>query len=144
MQAIIGRAAGLDFTFHRAFDVSRDLAQSLETLIALGVPRVLTSGGHPDVWSGLDALSQLNARAAGRILILPGGGVTPAIIPAIVRRTGVTEIHLSARVGVPSPMEYRRPDIPLGAATVPGAYEQKAASERIIRAAREALLRTAG
>ncbi len=142
LERIVERCAGLDFTFHRAFDVSRDLPESLEALIAHGVPRVLTSGGQPDVSRGLDALSQLNKQAAGRIRILPGGGVTPQLIPEIIRRSGATEIHLSARAAVPSPMAYRRPDIPMGAASVPGEYERKTASEPIIRAAREALLGT--
>ena len=139
LKIIVERAAGLDLTFHRAFDVSRDLAESLEALIALGVPRVLTSGGHPDVRSGLDALTRLAKQAAGRILLLPGGGVTAEFIPEIIRRTGVTEIHLSARVAVPSPMRYRRPDIPMGAACVPGEYERKTASEILIRTAHQAL-----
>jgi len=143
LKIIVERAAGLDLTFHRAFDVSRDLPESLEALIALGVPRVLTSGGHPDVRRGLDSLARLVAQAAGRIRILPGGGVTAEFIPEIVRRTGVTEIHLSARVAVPSPMLYRRPDIPMGAASVPGEYERKIASELIVRAARHALLSSA-
>ena len=138
---LLARAAGLDFTFHRAFDVSRDLAESLELLIALGVPRVLTSGGHPDVQRGLAALTDLARQAAGRIRLLPGGGVTPELIPEILRRTGVSEVHLSARVALPSPMQYRRPDIPMGAATVPAEYERKTASEAIIRAARAASTR---
>lgn len=140
MECMVARAAGLDFTFHRAFDVSRDLEQSLETLIALGVPRVLTSGGQPDVRRGLDSLTLLAKQAAGRIRILPGGGVTPEIIPEIVRRTGLREIHLSAREALPSPMRHRRPDIPMGAASVPGEYERKTASVPIIRAAYDALV----
>jgi copper homeostasis protein len=138
-KSIVERAKGLDLTFHRAFDVSRDLSESLETLIALGVPRVLTSGGCPDVMAGLDNIANLVKQAAGRISILPGGGVRPELIPEIVRSTGVTEVHLSARSAEESPMQYRRPEIPMGAAKVPGEYERKVASAAIIRAAREAL-----
>ena len=36
---------GLDFTFHRAFDMVRNQRQALDALISCGVPRVLTSGG---------------------------------------------------------------------------------------------------
>ena len=36
---------GLDFTFHRAFDMVRSQRQALDALISCGVPRVLTSGG---------------------------------------------------------------------------------------------------
>lgn len=136
---IVAQAAGLDFTFHRAFDVSRNLPESLEALIGLGVPRVLSSGGEANVRLGLEALSGLAKQAAGRIRILPGGGVTAEGIPEIVRRTGVAEVHLSARVAGPSPMRYRRPDIAMGSASVPGEYERKTASEPIIRAAREAV-----
>lgn len=139
-RAIAERARGLDLTFHRAFDVSRDLSESLETLIALGVPRVLTSGGFPEVMAGLNSLASLVKQAAGRITILPGGGVRPELVTEIIRRTGVTEVHLSARCAEDSPMRHRRPDIPMGAAAVPGEYERKVASAAIIRAAREALV----
>lgn len=138
LEAIVARAGALDITFHRAFDVSRNLSESLETLIACGVPRVLTSGGQPDVMRGLDTLTALVVQAAGRIRILAGGGVKPEFIPEIMSRSGVTEIHLSARVSVPSPMQYRRPEILMGAASVPGEYERRTASESVIRAARNA------
>lgn len=144
LKLIIARASGLDLTFHRAFDVSRDLSEALEALIACGVPRVLTSGGQPHVMDGLDCLTLLAKQAAGRICLLPGGGVKPEFIPEILRRTGVSEVHLSARVAVASPMLYRRPDIPMGAATVPDEYARKTASEKIIRAALQALASMGG
>ena len=43
-----------------------------------------------------DRLRRLNRRARGRIVILPGGGVTPANAAPILARTGCTEIHASA------------------------------------------------
>lgn len=131
-------AAGFDLTFHRAFDVSRDLSRSLETLIELGIPRVLTSGGCADVRSGLPTIAALVRQAAGRIAILPGGGVKPELIPEIVASTNVAEIHLTARATVESPMLHRRLDIRMGAESVPGEYERRFASEEVIRAAIQA------
>jgi copper homeostasis protein len=129
-------AAGLDCTFHRAFDVSRDLSLSLETLIRLGIPRVLTSGGKPGVMEALPILAALVAQAAGRISILPGGGIKAHDVAEVVRTTGVTECHLSARTAIDSPMIHRRPDIPMGALTVPGEYERRIANADLIRLAR--------
>lgn len=141
---LVREAAGLDLTFHRAFDVSRDLHRSLETLIELGIPRVLTSGGLPDVRSGLPTIAALVRQAAGRIVILPGGGVTPDLVPEIVANTGVTEIHLTARTANESPMVYRRPEIRMGADAVPGEYERRVASEDLIRATRQVVVRNSG
>ncbi len=129
-------AAGMDITFHRAFDVTRDPAASLETLISLGIPRVLTSGGRPSVPEGMEVIAALVRQSAGRVGILPGGGIQPAAVAGIVEATGVTECHLSARSPAESGMKYRRPDIPMGALSVPGEYEQKTADVRLIRIAR--------
>ena len=46
---LIAIARPLPVTFHRAFDVSRDPFEALDTLIDLGVDRVLTSGQEPSV-----------------------------------------------------------------------------------------------
>lgn len=135
---LLRAAQGLDFTFHRAFDVSRDLDESLDALIALGVPRVLSSGGAPDVARGMDTLARLAARAAGRITILPGGGVSPGLIPELRRRTGVEEVHLSARAAVAGPMSFRRPDLSF---SPPGEddHVRKTVSRAILDEARRAM-----
>lgn len=135
-RAIVEKAEGLDITFHRAFDVSLDLPEALETLIALGIPRVLTSGGAPDVGQGLEMIAALVKQAAGRISILPGGGMDAADVEGVVRHTGVVEAHLGARAAEESPMLHRRPDIPMGAESMPGEYVRLSASEAEVRLAR--------
>lgn len=136
---LMDAARGMEVTFHRAFDVSRDLTESLETLMALGIPRVLTSGGRPSVPEGLEVIAALVRQAAGRISILPGGGIRPEMVAAITAATGVNECHLSARHTQDSGMVFRREDIPMGAAAVPGEYEYKIASAGLIRLAKSGL-----
>ena len=67
MQRVMQEAGDMAITFHRAFDASRDLAASLETLIRLGMPRVLTSGGAATALGGLDILAALVRQAGQRI-----------------------------------------------------------------------------
>ena len=86
------------FTFHRAFDVCRNPAESLEKLIETGCRRVLTSGQAPTAEQGIAMLHRLVRQADGRITILPGGGVNAANARRILDETGTTEIHGSASV----------------------------------------------
>ena len=131
--ALVGAAGGMDMTFHRAFDVSRDLGESLETLIGLGIPRVLTSGGEASVEAGMGVIGELVRRAAGRLVVLAGGGMRAGLVERL-RGLGVREFHMSGRRGFPSPMEYRRPEIPMGAAVVPGEYERRQADPAVLGA----------
>jgi copper homeostasis protein len=62
-------------------------------LIALGVARVLTSGGAPSAERGIDGLAALVRRASGRVAIVAGGGVRGHNARQIVDRTGVRELH---------------------------------------------------
>ncbi len=111
-------AAELDVTFHRAFDVTLDLSESLATLIKLGIPRVLTSGGESDVWKGSSRIQSLVRQAEGKIVIMPGGGVVAHRIGDLLHQTGTYEIHLSARRSIKSAMIYHRDDIPMGATQI--------------------------
>ena len=91
-----GPARRVSITFHRAFDASKRPFDALEHIIALGCDRILTSGQGPTVVEGSDMLRELRKRADGRIIILPGGGVTPRNAGRILAMTGCTEIHASA------------------------------------------------
>jgi copper homeostasis protein len=91
-----GPARRVTLTFHRAFDRCRRPFEALEQLVALGCDRILTSGQGPTVVEGADMLRELHRRAGGRIVILPGGGVTPRNAARLLARTGCTEIHASA------------------------------------------------
>jgi copper homeostasis protein len=97
----LGAARGrpLSLTLHRAFDLTPDLPAALDTAVALGFDRILTSGGAPQAADAVAMLSRLVERAGGRIVILAGSGVTAATVPAILS-TGVCEVHASCRTPV--------------------------------------------
>ena len=90
------RNARTRITFHRAFDRCRDPFAALEQIVRLGCDRILTSGGKPTAEDGIPELRALQEQAEGRIIILPGGGVTPLNAAKILSATGCREIHASA------------------------------------------------
>jgi copper homeostasis protein len=97
MRRLIERARPLAVTFHRAFDEARDPLDALERIIDLGADRLLTSGQERSAEDGIPLIRRLVERAGGRIVILPGSGVTAANAARIVRETGAREIHASCR-----------------------------------------------
>lgn len=72
-------------TFHRAFDQTPHLSESLEQLIGWGFKTVLTSGGTSSATTGAPQLAQLLDQAKGRIQILPGGGIRSGNIAELAR-----------------------------------------------------------
>lgn len=80
-------------TFHRAFDELADPLEGLDTLIEMGIERVLTSGGAPTAPEGVAMLHRLVARAAGRLLVVAGGGVRAHNAARLIAETGVAELH---------------------------------------------------
>ena len=138
-ERLMEAAGSLDLTFHRAFDMTRDLGEALEDIAKLGIKRILTSGGKPDVPAGISVIESLVRRAGERLSIMPGGGVTEKNLADIVRATGVREIHLSARAGVKSMMAHRNETCSMGAFTAGHEYEWREASVGKVRLARQAL-----
>jgi len=136
---LLDAAGPLDVTFHRAFDMARDLDEALEDIASLGIRRILTSGGAPDVPAGIGRIAALANRAAGRVSIMPGGGVVPETVAEIVRATAVREIHLAARNEHESAMRFRNDACSMGAFTAGREYKLKVANPEKIRAARQAL-----
>jgi copper homeostasis protein len=112
---LIALAKPLPVTFHRAFDMSCDLFQALEDIIALGCERILTSGGKASAIEGADVIALLVTQARGRIVIMPGAGINVSNITELVKATGVREFHASARSAVESKMHFRNPELNMGA-----------------------------
>ncbi len=94
MRGLLDAAGAMPATFHRAFDMTPDLGKSLEALIALGVKRVLTSGGAAKALDGVPEISALVKRAGGTLTVMAGGGVREENVQEIVHRTGVSEVHV--------------------------------------------------
>ena len=130
---LIAAARPLQVTFHRAVDVCRDAGRALETLIALGVERVLTSGQAATAPEGAETIAELVRQAAGRIAILPGGGITEDNVATLVRATGVSEVHLTGAVTHQSGMTFRAPEVTIGNAAPRSEYEWSVTDAERIR-----------
>ncbi len=107
-------ARPLKSTFHRAFDMSRDLGMSLDDIMEAGVDRVLTSGGEQKVVDGIPAVAELVRAGKKRITIMAGGGITESNVRQVISATGVREIHASVRAHLSSPMRHRNERISMG------------------------------
>jgi copper homeostasis protein len=78
MRRLLRAAAPLPVTFHRAFDDVRGRRAALESLVDLGVARVLTSGGRPTAFEG--------RKEIGRT------------VAGILEASGVGELHVGSAV----------------------------------------------
>ncbi len=135
-KALIEIAQPLSVTFHRAFDMCRDPYQALETLIELGVDRVLTSGQEESVIEGIELIKELNDKAGDRIIIMPGGGITPRNITKLVDYTGVKEVHFAAMKTIHSGMNFRNDRVYMGGTLRPPEYESQVADHQAIASMR--------
>jgi len=104
---LMGAAQGMGVTFHRAFDASRDRAQSLRDIVALGCERVLTSGGAGDALAGAGGIAESVRLAESRLRVMAGAGIDAGNVADIARRTGTREFHASARSLRRSAMRHR-------------------------------------
>ena len=71
--------------------------QALQTLIELGVDRVLTSGQRPTTLEGADMIAELQENYGDLIEILPGGGITEKTILPILKKTHCPRFHMTAK-----------------------------------------------
>ena len=90
---LIGRARPLEVVFHRAIDMGPDPVAELDALQALGVDRVLTSGGAPTALEGVATIRRMVEVAGASLIIMAGGGVRARNVRELVERTGVIELH---------------------------------------------------
>jgi copper homeostasis protein len=124
---LIQLAYPMGVTFHRAFDRAVDPQQSLEDIIDMGCERILTSGQQPTAIQGAALIRELITQADGRIIIMPGSGVRSANIRELAAQTTASEFHSSARMDIPSPMQFTNEQMHEAlTATIPDENEIKA------------------
>ena len=97
MERLLEAAQGLDVVFHMAFDAIPAEYQfgELDWLVGHGVKRILTHGGlaSESIFEHLAWLDELIEHAAGRIEILPGGGINLENRAEIADTLGVDQLH---------------------------------------------------
>ena len=115
-QKLIELARPLPVTFHRAFDMTRDPLAALDTLLELGVDRLLTSGQELTAWQGLPLIAELQKRAGAAMTIMPAVQVTVENARQIVTTAKLREIHIGSNVErqIPSQMIYQNPRVAMG------------------------------
>lgn len=93
MMRVIRQYPGRKAVFHRAFDVVPDVDEAINTLIKLGVNRILTGGLAATAMEGIDMIRYLQDTYGSQIEILAGCGVNKDNVRELAERTGVTQIH---------------------------------------------------
>ncbi len=119
---LVELASPMEVTFHRAFDMTRNIHAALEDVIQTGAVRVLTSGGEATAMSGSGCIHELLLAARGRIELMVGGGVKPenvaAIADAIIEPHGRSRyklaFHASLNRPLLTPLGHQAPRIHLG------------------------------
>lgn len=112
-------AEGKPTIFHRAFDVVPDWRRSMDTLIELGITRILTSGQEANVLFATDTIREMIDYADGGIEILPGAGITLKTAGRFIEETGANQIHLACHKDVPETSVQNNRQIFYGGALYP-------------------------
>ena len=131
--ALIGAARPMSITFHRAFDFTPDADDALDTLIRLGIERVLTSGQALTAVQGKQTLARLVSRAEGRIIVLAGGGLSEENITTVAEQTGVREVHVRATALLESPASFRPSHLTLLKQPLPNEFDRAVTDPERIR-----------
>lgn len=100
-------AAPMHCTLQRAFDLTPDPMEALQTAIDCGFKRILTSGQQASALDGKELIKNLILAAGEKIDILPGAGITSKNAEELIRFTNCREIHSSAKKYAPVNQSFR-------------------------------------
>lgn len=131
--ALVDIAKPLTVTFHRAFDMTKNLDHSLTQLIDIGVDCILTSGGANKAVDGIENIAQLVEMAKNRISIMAGSGINENNIASIIEKTKAPEYHLTGSEWIKSKMIYRKENIFMGGLQHIPEFEYKQTSAKRIQ-----------
>lgn len=83
--------------FHRAFDITKDPYQAIETLIDLKCDRILTSGQKSKAMQGMELIKDLQEKYGQQIEILAGSGMNHKNIQEMKNYTKIKQVHSSCK-----------------------------------------------
>src|SRR5690606_35484572 len=95
LERLRAAAGGLGVTLHRAIDLVPVFAEATEAAIALGVERILTSGGAPTALERLGILALAHNTARGRVSIMAGSGLRLGNVLHLLDAVPVDDVHSS-------------------------------------------------
>lgn len=99
LEKLLETADGLDVTFHRAIEETKDLVESIKILAKYPtIKRVLTSGGKGKPMDNLSIICRMIEAGKGRIEIMVGGGMTKETLAPVIKKTGTKEVHFGTAV----------------------------------------------
>lgn len=136
MRSLIREAEGMAITFHRAIDQVRDVFGAMDTLMGLGVHRILSTGQVATVFEGMDVLREMVDFAQQRVKIM-AAGVRPHNVREIIEQTGADEVHSSASVWRPSAMTFIHANARMGQGED---FSLKVTDGEMVRALKAAML----
>ena len=136
---MVALSAGRQTVFHRAFDVVPDPLATLDQLIDLGVTRVMTSGQEASAYNGAARIASFIGHAAGRIELLPAGGINRFTVADVVSRTGCTQVHASLSTGRKDASVLARPQVSFGGTLKPPEDEFTVTDPGAVRGLRQQL-----
>jgi len=94
----LGQTVGMEkICFHRAIDQTPDLVRSLENLLNLGIPRVLSSGQASSAEKGAKNLQKMGILTQGKMVVMAGGGIRASNLEQIIQTTGLERFHSSLK-----------------------------------------------
>mmetsp|Transcript_7019 Transcript_7019/g.17986 ORF Transcript_7019/g.17986 Transcript_7019/m.17986 type:complete len:147 (+) Transcript_7019:420-860(+) len=95
-------AKGLEFTFHRAFDVTTTpLEDAVLDVALIGADRILTSGRAESAVQGVSTLLDIRNiihKHKLEVGVVGAAGINADNVKTVVEEGGVEEVHLSGRV----------------------------------------------
>jgi len=97
LERLSAAAAGMGRTLHRVVDTLADPLAAVDVAVDLGFERILSAGGAATAAAGAATLAAMQRRAAGRIEIMAGAGITARQAPALLAATGIRSLHASCR-----------------------------------------------
>lgn len=139
---LVALARPMEVTFHRAFDLVRDIEAGLHDVIRTGAERLLTSGAEPSAMQGRHRIREMVRASEGRIRIMAGGGIRAENVREIAEATHAPEYHAALRRSAPDAMRFHRKKIHFGDPALDG-HARKVVRAADVRALREMLGATA-